>query len=68
MLDGAGGVYCEDCDVAPVASSAGPGIREDADACLKISPSIGVMPYAIDPGTAERLWSASELMAGVAVG
>ena len=40
-LSDLGGLYCEDCDVAPVAEEAGlPGVR----------------PYAIDPGEAERLW------------
>lgn len=45
QLDGMGGVYCEDCDVAPV-------VPVD-------SQGLGVRPYAIDPELAERLWSLS---------
>jgi len=45
QLDGMGGVYCEDCDVAPIAPA-------DSD-------GLGVRPYAIDPELAERLWSLS---------
>lgn len=46
-LAGVGGVYCEDCDIAPLAAD-GPGA--------------GVRPWAIDGGLAERLWLASEAM------
>lgn len=41
-----GGVYCEDCDVAPIE-------REGR---------FGVRPEAIDPVTAEALWVESERM------
>jgi NAD(P)-dependent dehydrogenase (short-subunit alcohol dehydrogenase family) len=51
LLDGAGGVYCEDCDVA-VISSGPPG-------------SAGVMPYSLDKTDAERLWRLSEQMTGL---
>ena len=54
QLDGVGGVYCEDCDVAvAVAANAptGPGVR----------------PWAIDPDAAERLWTLSEGWTGVTV-
>lgn len=44
LLDGIGGVYCENCDVAE--------IKTDSDD--------GVRPFAIDPETAQRLWSWSE--------
>lgn len=47
-LHGIGGVYCEDCDVAPVEAEARSGVR----------------PFAIDPDTAEALWSESVRMAG----
>jgi NAD(P)-dependent dehydrogenase (short-subunit alcohol dehydrogenase family) len=43
-LDGYGGVYCEDCDIARTATP--------ADDC-------GVCDYAIDPAEAERLWHLS---------
>jgi NAD(P)-dependent dehydrogenase (short-subunit alcohol dehydrogenase family) len=50
MLEGKGGVYCEDCDIAKVAKEAG---------------SNGVRPYAIDPALAEELWKRSEAWTGV---
>jgi NAD(P)-dependent dehydrogenase (short-subunit alcohol dehydrogenase family) len=40
MLDGLGGVYCENCDIAQVATEGDSGVR----------------PYAIDPEIAKRLW------------
>jgi NAD(P)-dependent dehydrogenase (short-subunit alcohol dehydrogenase family) len=49
-LDGQGGVYLEDCQVA--------GIRETPTA-----PS-GVMPWAVDADAARRLWALSEKMLG----
>ncbi len=48
-LQGAGGLYCENCHVAD---------QDDE------SPSSGVRSYAIDPDNAERLWSISEEMVG----
>ncbi|PRX50875.1 NAD(P)-dependent dehydrogenase (short-subunit alcohol dehydrogenase family) [Prauserella shujinwangii] len=53
LLDGRGGVYCEDCDIAPLA---GPGGSMDDG---------GVRDYAVDPGSAERLWQVSARMTGV---
>ena len=50
-LDGMGGLYCEDCDVA-----------EPTEATDMVS---GVRDYAVDPGQAERLWSASADLTGV---
>jgi len=44
LLDGLGGVYCENCDVAPIKNEGDDGVR----------------PYAIDPDTAKRLWAWSE--------
>jgi len=49
-LDGLGGVYCEDCDVAPVAG-------EDA--------SSGVQAYAVDREQAARLWARSRQLTGI---
>lgn len=54
QLDGIGGVYCEDTDVAA---------RVPADA----ESATGVRPWAIDPEAAERLWALSERWAGVAI-
>ncbi|MCL6458070.1 MAG: SDR family NAD(P)-dependent oxidoreductase [Gorillibacterium sp.] len=51
-LDGSGGVYCEDCDIAeavPADSTKGYGVR----------------PWAIDPDYAKKLWTLSEKLAGV---
>jgi NAD(P)-dependent dehydrogenase (short-subunit alcohol dehydrogenase family) len=53
QLDGMGGVYCEDCDIAEPVSSA------DATA-----PS-GVRDHAIDPEQAARLWALSADLTGV---
>jgi NAD(P)-dependent dehydrogenase (short-subunit alcohol dehydrogenase family) len=44
QLDGLGGVYCENCDIASVETEGDDGVR----------------PYAIDPARAERLWAWSE--------
>lgn len=51
QLNGMGGVYCEDCDVAEPAS--GPEAR------------YGVRPYATDPDEAARLWALSAELTGV---
>ncbi|WP_313606509.1 SDR family NAD(P)-dependent oxidoreductase [Rhizobium sp.] len=45
-LDGLGGLYCEDCNVAIRAELAG-------------EPFVGVKAYATDPDEAERLWRLS---------
>ena len=44
LLDGLGGVYCENCDVAPIKNEGDNGVR----------------PYAIDPDAAKRLWAWTE--------
>jgi NAD(P)-dependent dehydrogenase (short-subunit alcohol dehydrogenase family) len=44
QLAGLGGVYCENCDIAPVKTEGDDGVR----------------PYAIDPEVAQRLWAWSE--------
>jgi hypothetical protein len=48
-LEGKGGVYCEDCDIAELAMEA---------------ESKGVRPYAIDSELADRLWARSEAWTG----
>lgn len=53
QLDGLGGVYCEDCDVATV--YAGETGRQ------------GVHPWAADDALAERLWHLSEKLSGVSL-
>lgn len=44
QLEGLGGVYCENCDIAQVKTEGDDGVR----------------PYAIDPEIAQRLWAWSE--------
>ncbi|WP_055532323.1 SDR family NAD(P)-dependent oxidoreductase [Streptomyces graminilatus] len=51
LLDGLGGVYCEDCDIAEPA----PGGDERS----------GVKDYAVDPEEAARLWELSARLTGV---
>jgi NAD(P)-dependent dehydrogenase (short-subunit alcohol dehydrogenase family) len=51
-LQGMGGVYCENCDIAEMI----PG---------DVTASTGVAPYAADPELAEQLWKLSEQMTGV---
>ena len=52
MLEGEGGVYCEDCNIA--------AIWEEG-----MNPYTGVRPHAIDRVAAKDLWAASEAMTGV---
>lgn len=51
MLSDIGGVYCEDCDIAPVVADGQLG-------------SLGVRPFAIDPEMAEALWAESVRLTG----
>ncbi|MDC7693466.1 SDR family NAD(P)-dependent oxidoreductase [Asticcacaulis sp. DXS10W] len=53
QLDGMGGVYCEDCDIAR------PAVPDDR--------TFGVANYACDPENAERLWTLSERLTGVSL-
>ncbi|MFC3494017.1 SDR family NAD(P)-dependent oxidoreductase [Glycomyces rhizosphaerae] len=50
-LDGLGGLFLEDCEVAEVNTDVGPGP--------------GVRPHAIDPDEAQRLWAFSAELTGV---
>jgi NAD(P)-dependent dehydrogenase (short-subunit alcohol dehydrogenase family) len=52
QLDGLGGVYCQDCDIAEVA----PDDQEFTG---------GVRSYAVDPEQAARLWTLSAELTGV---
>jgi NAD(P)-dependent dehydrogenase (short-subunit alcohol dehydrogenase family) len=49
QLDGMGGVYCEDCDIAVPTPDDSETLR-------------GVKSWAVDPEMAARLWAASEAM------
>lgn len=51
QLEGKGGVYCEDCDIAEPAQEEGP--------------RVGVKDYAVDPEEAKRLWDLSVKLTGV---
>ncbi|MFC4807899.1 oxidoreductase [Paenibacillus sp. GCM10023250] len=53
QLDGKGGVYCEDVDIANIST---------ADSS---SAQSGVTPWAIDPSLASRLWRLSEKLTGI---
>ncbi len=51
QLAGRGGVYCEDCDIAPLDTGAKPSF-------------VGVRRHAIDPEQAARLWRLSAELTG----
>jgi NAD(P)-dependent dehydrogenase (short-subunit alcohol dehydrogenase family) len=53
-LDGMGGVYCENCDVAEPTAVGSPSARTE-----------GVDAHAIDPDAAARLWTVSAQLTGV---
>ncbi len=59
MLNGIGGVYCEDADIA-VLDEGNIEHHYDEPSSLR-----GVRPYALDSGYAKKLWDASEDMTGV---
>ncbi len=54
QLNGMGGVYCENSDIAPIMSD------QDQHGLIPF----GVMPFAVDPEAADRLWSLSEQLLG----
>jgi len=68
LLNDAGGVYCEDCDVAMAAAAEEPPADGQEGPRLTTAAFTGVMPYAIDPDIAERLWAVSARLAGVSLG
>jgi NAD(P)-dependent dehydrogenase (short-subunit alcohol dehydrogenase family) len=51
QLHGRGGVYCEDCEIAPIAATSSP---------------YGVHAHAVEPESAERLWHLSAALTGLA--
>ena len=55
QLEGMGGVYCADCDIAPALPS-------DDSTALR-----GVRPRATDPVAAGRLWQLSEQLTGASL-
>lgn len=52
LLDGEGGVYCEDCNIAAVFTEG-------------MNPYSGARPHILDRDAAAALWTASEAMTGV---
>ena len=54
QLDGLGGVYCDNCDIAPIEDPDSPYAR-----------FVGVKPYAVDADNAARLWNLSVELTGV---
>jgi NAD(P)-dependent dehydrogenase (short-subunit alcohol dehydrogenase family) len=56
QLDGMGGLYCENVEVAPLVSLNESTQWNDDDSTRMV----GVMPYAVDREVADRLWSLSE--------
>jgi NAD(P)-dependent dehydrogenase (short-subunit alcohol dehydrogenase family) len=54
QLDGLGGVYCENCNIAEPVPADSQETR-------------GVRPYAMDPVLAERLWALSEKITGLSI-
>lgn len=52
LLADIGGVYLQNCDIAP--------LEEDATPSAIDGPATGVSPYAVDPDSARRLWELSE--------
>ena len=55
QLNNKGGVYCEDCDIAPILA---------ADSELRS----GVRPWAVDKAAAEALWILSEKLTPISAG
>ncbi|MCB0179224.1 MAG: SDR family NAD(P)-dependent oxidoreductase [Anaerolineae bacterium] len=60
QLNGMGGVYCENCDIAPLVSAVDEADGTNQTIRRAGSPSLGVIPYAVDLEAAERLWNLSE--------
>lgn len=61
QLEGMGGVYCENNEVSPVLTSH----DENLDMMVgRVETPVGVMPYAVDPDLADRLWDLSEQLTG----
>lgn len=58
QLNGMGGLYCENADISPLIVNENV-IESNATREVGAVPQ-GVMPYAVDPEDAERLWTLSE--------
>ncbi|MGS2645437.1 oxidoreductase [Streptosporangium sp. LJ11] len=64
-LDGHGGVYCENSDIAPLVPEGDDPVAI-AEERVRTGESLtfGVMPYSIDPNSATRLWDLGEKLTG----
>lgn len=62
QLDGKGGVFCLDSDIAPLLPPDTPWSIARHTTSARVS---GVEAYAVDQEAAERLWAISEAMTGV---
>ncbi|MET1056630.1 MAG: SDR family NAD(P)-dependent oxidoreductase [Pedobacter sp.] len=60
QLNGLGGLYCENTDVAQIDNT-----TNDFKELNSLDLPGGVTPYAIDPATAVRLWDVSEQLTGI---
>jgi hypothetical protein len=59
QLEGKGGVYCENVDIATISS------KDSSKMTINdLKDDKGVMPYAIDVAAAHRLWELSEKLIG----
>ncbi len=58
QLEGMGGVYCENTDIAPLITR-DIEVTGMSDATRRTG-ALGVLPYAVDPEAADRLWTLSE--------
>ena len=58
QLNGMGGLYCHNCDIAPL-------VTEPLASNQIGSMAQGVMPHAVDPDAADRLWTLSEQLLGL---
>ena len=67
QLAGVGGLYCENCDVAPLVPQLDDPMAAAAqEAEIKAwgSKPLGVMSYSVDPDAAARLWDLSSQLTG----
>ena len=65
QLNGMGGVYCENADIAPLETSDDKTRWEIGDSTR--SRHTGVMPYAVDSEAANHLWVLSEQLTGASI-
>ena len=58
QLEGMGGLYAQDCDIARLLDHTDPEVIAAANSFGPAA--LGVMDYALDRDSAERLWTLSE--------